>query len=300
VMSEESDVAAAKISTTSPIGRALLNKRVGDTATVVTPGGSREMEILKLSTMHELAEAALEAHWTRNRSRSGERNERPSCGRYDHGLVDMSWTNGVGRACGVLLDAIVRLLALSHINPNILTVDGVGGEYVRKHFCFGYATATISGGCFLYAGLVIIGRDSSTWWMGGWRGCRTRSRGLEDFSISIVDRYSDASLFSGIAGFFTAGQPLSFMCAGGRLAMISAIMVSLCAGPRGVADLATCRVGLHGTPGAPGAAESSGRCFNVMAPVLWVIAVLSTITVIHRVIYTWQRTREMDAPARAA
>jgi CDP-diacylglycerol--glycerol-3-phosphate 3-phosphatidyltransferase len=37
-----------------------------------------------------------------------------------------------------------------------------------------------------------------------------------------------------------------------------------------------------------------------MAPVLWVIAVLSTITVIHRVIYTWQRTTEMDTPARAA
>jgi transcription elongation factor GreA len=61
VMSEESDVAAGKISTTSPIGRALLNKKVGDTATIVTPGGSREMEILKLSTMHELAEAKLEA-----------------------------------------------------------------------------------------------------------------------------------------------------------------------------------------------------------------------------------------------
>ncbi len=60
VMSEESDVAAGKISTTSPIGRALLNKKVGDTATVVTPGGSRELEILKLSTMHDLAEAKLE------------------------------------------------------------------------------------------------------------------------------------------------------------------------------------------------------------------------------------------------
>jgi transcription elongation factor GreA len=61
VASEQSDVAAGKISTTSPIGRALLNKKVGDTATVVTPGGSREMEILKLSTMHDLAEAKLEA-----------------------------------------------------------------------------------------------------------------------------------------------------------------------------------------------------------------------------------------------
>ncbi len=59
VTSEESDVTVGKISTTSPIGRALLNKKVGDTATVVTPGGSREMEILKLSTMHDLAEAKL-------------------------------------------------------------------------------------------------------------------------------------------------------------------------------------------------------------------------------------------------
>ena len=61
VTSEEADAANGKVSTTSPIGRALLNKKVGDTATVVTPGGSREMEILKLSTMHDLAEAKLEA-----------------------------------------------------------------------------------------------------------------------------------------------------------------------------------------------------------------------------------------------
>ena len=61
VASEQSDVANGKISTTSPIGRALLNKKVGDVATVVTPGGSREMEILKLSTMHDLALAKPES-----------------------------------------------------------------------------------------------------------------------------------------------------------------------------------------------------------------------------------------------
>jgi transcription elongation factor GreA len=55
VTSEESDVAAGKISTTSPIGRALLNKKVGDTATVVTPTGKRELEILKLTTIHDVA-----------------------------------------------------------------------------------------------------------------------------------------------------------------------------------------------------------------------------------------------------
>jgi transcription elongation factor GreA len=55
VTSEESDVAAGKISTTSPIGRALLNKKVGDTAVVVTPSGKRELEILSLSTIHDEA-----------------------------------------------------------------------------------------------------------------------------------------------------------------------------------------------------------------------------------------------------
>jgi transcription elongation factor GreA len=53
VTSEESDVAAGKISTTSPIGRALLNKKVGDEATVVTPSGKRELEILSLATIHD-------------------------------------------------------------------------------------------------------------------------------------------------------------------------------------------------------------------------------------------------------
>ena len=55
VTSEESDVEAGKISTTSPIGRALLNKKVGDTALFVTPNGKREMEILRLSTIHDEA-----------------------------------------------------------------------------------------------------------------------------------------------------------------------------------------------------------------------------------------------------
>jgi transcription elongation factor GreA len=54
VTSEESDVAAGKVSTTSPIGRALINKKVGDTTTVVTPNGARELEVLSLATIHDL------------------------------------------------------------------------------------------------------------------------------------------------------------------------------------------------------------------------------------------------------
>ena len=58
VTSEESDVAAGKVSTTSPIGRALLNKKVGDTVTVITPNGKRDLEVLTLSTIHDEVDGA--------------------------------------------------------------------------------------------------------------------------------------------------------------------------------------------------------------------------------------------------
>jgi transcription elongation factor GreA len=53
VTSEETDVTKGLISTTSPIGRSLVGKKVGDVAVVVTPGGNRELEVLKLKTIHE-------------------------------------------------------------------------------------------------------------------------------------------------------------------------------------------------------------------------------------------------------
>jgi transcription elongation factor GreA len=55
VVSEEADVSNGKISTSSPIGRALIGKQEGDTVTVQTPAGQREFEIRKLTTIHDQA-----------------------------------------------------------------------------------------------------------------------------------------------------------------------------------------------------------------------------------------------------
>ena len=55
VTTEEADPANGKISTTSPIGRALLGKEEGDTVKVTSPGGSKDLEILKLTTIHDAA-----------------------------------------------------------------------------------------------------------------------------------------------------------------------------------------------------------------------------------------------------
>jgi len=59
VTSEESDVTKGLISTTSPIGRALLGKKIGDVVTVVTPNGKRELEVLKLITIHDEVEEEI-------------------------------------------------------------------------------------------------------------------------------------------------------------------------------------------------------------------------------------------------
>lgn len=56
VTTEEANVQAGKISTSSPIGKALLGKRVGDTVKIQIPGGMREMEVVSLATIYDLAE----------------------------------------------------------------------------------------------------------------------------------------------------------------------------------------------------------------------------------------------------
>jgi transcription elongation factor GreA len=53
VTSEDADVSKGLISTTSPIGRSLLNKREGDTADVKIPAGTRTFEILRFTTLHD-------------------------------------------------------------------------------------------------------------------------------------------------------------------------------------------------------------------------------------------------------
>ncbi len=55
VMSEEADVASGRISTNSPIGKGLLGRKVGDEVRIVIPGGIKEFEILRLTTIHDSA-----------------------------------------------------------------------------------------------------------------------------------------------------------------------------------------------------------------------------------------------------
>jgi len=56
VTTEEADAANGKVSTTSPIGRALMGKKAGDEVKVQSPGGVKELEVLKVTTIHDVDE----------------------------------------------------------------------------------------------------------------------------------------------------------------------------------------------------------------------------------------------------
>ena len=57
VTSEETDVSKGLISTTSPIGRGLMGKKLGDSVRIATPNGVREFEIRAVQTIYEQPEA---------------------------------------------------------------------------------------------------------------------------------------------------------------------------------------------------------------------------------------------------
>lgn len=208
----------------------------------------------------------------------------------------MTWTSGVGRACGVLLDAIVRMLALARINPNALTLMGLAVNTYAA-FLFGDATGENQRRMFLYAGLVIIGSGFFDLVDGRVARASNRVSLFGAFFDSVVDRYSDASLFFGLLVFYARGQRFFYVVLT-ALVMISAIMVSY-ARARAESLIGTCRVGFMERPERL-VLLIIGALFNVMAPVLWVIAVLSTITVIHRITHTWRRTQEMESAAGRA
>jgi len=103
----------------------------------------------------------------------------------------MTWTSAFGRACGVLLDRIVRWLALARINPNVLTFLGLVVNTIAA-FLFGSANADNQARMFFYAGLVIIGSGFFDLVDGQVARATNRVTRFGAFFDSVVDRYSDA------------------------------------------------------------------------------------------------------------
>jgi CDP-diacylglycerol--glycerol-3-phosphate 3-phosphatidyltransferase len=206
----------------------------------------------------------------------------------------MTWTSAFGRACGKLLNIIVRWLALSRINPNVLTFMGLVVNTIAA-ILFGYANSDNQARLFRYAGLVIIGSGFFDLVDGEVARATNRVTRFGGFFDSVIDRYSDASQFLGLLVFYARGQRFVYVVLA-AFVMVSAIMVSYTRA-RAESLIGSCRVGFLERPERL-VLVIIGALFNRMAPVLWLIAVLSTITVIHRMRYTWTRTQDSPAGAK--
>jgi len=210
----------------------------------------------------------------------------------------MTWTSGFGKACGWLLQKIVNGLALSRISPNTLTFIGLIINVVAAFF-FGYARGANADRMFFYAGLVIIGAGIFDMVDGRVARQTNQVSVFGAFFDSVIDRYSDVALFFGLLVYYARGNRFFYVVLV-AFVMTASLMVSYTRA-RAEALIGSCKVGFMERPERIVLVILSALCnrWGVMAPALWVLAALSTITVIHRIRYTYLETeRRKLQPAR--
>ena len=202
----------------------------------------------------------------------------------------MTFTRAIGLACNKVILLIVHGLALSKIHPNVLTFVGLLINLV--------AAVLLARGQFFAAGMVII--SAGVFDMVDGRVARetnqvTRFGGFFD---SVLDRYSDLGLLMGLLVYY-GNINRSFYVVLTAIVMSGCVMVSYTRS-RAENTIPSCKVGFMERPERV-VLLIIGALFDRMAPVLWVIAVLSNITVIHRMIFTYQEAKRLeDAQLRAA
>lgn len=195
----------------------------------------------------------------------------------------MTYTRAIGLACNKVVVLIVRALALSRIHPNVLTFFGL--------LINAGAAALLAFGKFFEAGLVIIG--AGIFDMVDGRVARetnqvTRFGGFFD---SVLDRYSDLALLMGLLVYYASINRYFYVVLT-AIVMTASVMVSYTRS-RAENTIPSCKVGFLERPERI-VLLIIGALFDRMAPVLWVIAVLGNLTVVHRMIFTWQEARRLE------
>jgi CDP-diacylglycerol--glycerol-3-phosphate 3-phosphatidyltransferase len=195
----------------------------------------------------------------------------------------MTYTRAIGLVCGSIIDRIVRALALSRIHPNALTFLGL---LINIGAAFLFAS-----GSFRWAGVVVIGAGLFDMVDGRVARETNRVTRFGGFFDSVVDRYSDLALFMGLLVYYASINRFFYIVLT-AIVMTGSVMVSYTRA-RAECTIPKCKVGFLERPERV-VLIILGALFDRMAPVLWVIAVLSNLTVIHRMIYTWQETKRLE------
>ena len=195
----------------------------------------------------------------------------------------MTITRAIGSGSNVIIRMIVRGLALSKIHPNALTFVGLLINVVAAWY--------LSQGQFLIAGFVIIGAGIFDMVDGRVARETNQVTSFGGFFDSVLDRYSDLILLMGLLVYYGKidRSPYVVLTA---VVMTASVMISY-ARSRAENIIPTCKVGFMERPERI-VLLIIGALFDRMAPVLWVLAVLGNLTVIHRMIFTWQEAKRLE------
>src|SRR5215470_8452840 len=205
-------------------------------------------------------------------------------------------SDAIGAGGKRVLGAMVRTLARSRINPNALTFIGLLIN-IGCGVLFGY-------GHFFTAGLAMIVANLFDMLDGQVARIRKRVTRFGAFFDSVIDRYSDVIVYVGIMVFYArdAISHSTLLVALTGLALVGSVMVSYSRARAESLDI-TCKVGFLERPERVvlliiGSLTEIGPVTNPllhkMPQVLWVLAVLSHWTVVHRIYHTWRELRAPD------
>jgi CDP-diacylglycerol--glycerol-3-phosphate 3-phosphatidyltransferase len=189
-------------------------------------------------------------------------------------------TYWIGEGAGWLLQRVVSGLAATGITPNMFTFLGLAvNAWAAAMFAMGRFRAAAA--VLFLAGFLDMADGQVARRVG-------RVTAFGAFLDSTLDRYSDLALYMGLVVYYTVvGR--GFYMALAAVAMASSFMVSY-SRARAESLIPSCKVGFMERPERL-VLLLLGGAFLRMAPALWVIATISTLTVIHRVFYTWQELR---------
>ncbi|MFN8006561.1 MAG: CDP-alcohol phosphatidyltransferase family protein [Terriglobia bacterium] len=192
----------------------------------------------------------------------------------------------IGKVCRTLLDAIVRTASALKIHPNYLTLVG----FLTTLFASFY----LARGKFATAGLIIIIAGVFDMLDGRVARITNNVTRFGAFFDSVLDRYSDIAIYLGLMAYYAKGMRISYVILSG-VAMMGSLMTSYTRA-RAESLIPLCKVGFMERPERL-VLLIIGMLANRMAPVLWIIAFFSNLTVIHRIVFTWKEATRLEQAA---
>jgi len=187
-------------------------------------------------------------------------------------------------------------------NLVVIEIPQTDGEFMvkagaRRYEAIGLlinivAAVLFAQGRFRAAGLVVVGAGLFDMVDGRVARITNTVTSFGAFFDSVVDRYSDMALYIGLLVYYARAERFFYVVLV-ALVMAGSVMISYTRA-RAESLIPTCKVGFLERPERL-VLIIIGALFDRMAPALWVIAVLSNITVVHRIVYTWRFTQKQAA-----